>query len=145
MQPDHPSRVLVVSDRTAATPALLDAVRERAQQGPAQFLLLVPNPAPAEWHPFHPGRRDKVDQAERVLLRALPAIQEAVGGAVRGRVSIRHDPMDAVQEMLHDEPFDEIIVSTAPHEVRRWLHVDLPRRLAHLGLRVTSVREEDEA
>jgi hypothetical protein len=143
MERTHPSRVLVVSDKTAATPALLEAVRNRVREGPAQFLLLVPNPAPAEWHPFHPERRDKVEQAERVLLRALPAIQDAVGGAVRGRVSIRHEPMDAVQEMLHDEPFDEIIVSTAPREVRRWLHVDLPRRLSHLGLRVTSVLEDE--
>ena len=40
-----PARVLVVAHKTAATPALLDAVRERAARGAAQFTLLVPNAA----------------------------------------------------------------------------------------------------
>ena len=38
------ARVLVVAHKTAATPALLDAIRERAARGPARFHLLVPNP-----------------------------------------------------------------------------------------------------
>jgi hypothetical protein len=142
MAPSSPARVLVVTDRTAATPALLDAVRARAQRGPAEFRVLVPNPAPAEWHPFHPERRDKVDEAERVLLRALPRIQDAADGAVRGRVSVRHDAMAAIEEMLLDEPFDEIILSVVPHGLERWLHVDLAHRIAHLGLPLTIVRDE---
>jgi len=36
------SRVLIVANRTAATDKLLDAVRQRAQVGPATFHLLVP-------------------------------------------------------------------------------------------------------
>src|SRR5437763_16071861 len=97
-----PARVLIVADADAVTPALLEAVRERVKRGPAEFRVLVPNPAPAEWHPFHPERRDNVVAAERVLLSALPRIQDAADGAVRGRVSVRHDPMAAVEEMLHD-------------------------------------------
>ena len=143
--PPKPARVLVVTDRTAATPALLRAIRERARRGPVEFRVLVPNPAPAEWHPLHPERRDKVTEAERVLLRALPRIQDAADGAVRGRVSVRHDPLTAVEEMLHDEPFDEIMVSVAPHGLERWLHVDLPRRVARLGLPVTTVAEDPPA
>lgn len=137
-----PARVLIVTDHTAATLALLAAVRARALRGPAQFHVLVPNPAPAEWHPLHPERRDKADAAERSLLRALPRIQDAADGAVRGRISVRHDPMAAVEELLHDEPFDEIIVAVATRELERRLHVDLPHRLAHLGLTVTVVDQE---
>jgi hypothetical protein len=140
-----PARVLIVTDRNAATPALLNAVRQRARRGPAQFRVLVPNPAPAEWHPFHPERRDKVEEAERVLLRALPRIQEAADDAVRGRVSVRHDPMAAIEEMLHDEPFDEIILAVAVHRPERWLHLDLPHRVAHLGLPVTTVTDDAPA
>jgi hypothetical protein len=139
-EPSEPARVLVVTDRTAATPALLDAIRDRAQRGPAQFRVLVPNPAPAEWHPWHPERRDKVAEAERVLMRALVDIQDAADDAVRGRISLRHDAMAAIEEMLHDEPFDEIMLSVAPHTIERWLHIDLAHRVAHLGLPVTLVR-----
>ena len=42
--PQRP-RVLVVANKTAATPALIEAVRERAARGPARFTLLVPNAA----------------------------------------------------------------------------------------------------
>jgi hypothetical protein len=80
-----------------------------------------------------------VVEAERVLAQALPLIEEAAGHAVEGIVSIRHDPMDAIEETLREEPFDEIIIATAPHNVERWLHIDLPHRVAHLGLPVTSV------
>jgi hypothetical protein len=140
-----PARVLVVTDRTAATPALLHAIRDRARRGPAEFRVLVPNPAPAEWHPFHPERRDKLEEAERVLLRALPRVQDAAAGAVRGRVSTRHDPFAAIEEMLLDEPFDEIVLSVAPHVRYRWLHPDLARRVSRLGPPVTVVREDTPA
>jgi hypothetical protein len=142
MQSPIRTRVLVVTDRTSATPALLDTIRGRAARGPAEFRVLVPNPAHAEWHAAHPERHEKVAEAQRVLAQALPLIEQAAGHAVEGVVSIRHDPMDAIEETLLAEPFDEIILATAPHGVERWLHVDLPRRVAHLGLPVTTVTEE---
>jgi hypothetical protein len=140
--PTLAARVLIVTDDVADTPALLDAVASRARQGPVLFFVLVPNPAPAEWHPFHPQRRDKVVEAERVLLRTIQHIQEAADGPVRGRVSIRHDPMTAVEEMLHDEIFDEILVATSINPLQRRLHVDLVHRLAHLGLPITVIPRE---
>src|SRR6478609_7939904 len=108
LDPTTRARVLVVTNVDPVTPALLEAIRRRSWRGPAEFRVLVPNPAPAEWHPFHPERRDKVDAAER------------------GRVSVRHDPMDAIEEMLADEPFDEIILSLPGHGIER--------RVEHLGL-----------
>jgi len=53
--------------------------------------------------------------------------------------------MDAIEEALDVEKFDEIILSTLPHSVSRWLHVDLPRRVAHLGLPVTTVTAQGAA
>ncbi|MEA2217640.1 MAG: hypothetical protein QOJ35_266 [Solirubrobacteraceae bacterium] len=142
MASPHPTRVLVVTDRDAATPALLDTIRGRAARGAAEFRVLVPNPARAEWHVAHPLRHDKITAAETVLAAALPLIEQAAGHAVDGVVSIRHDPMDAIEETLLDSPFDEIILATAPHDLERWLHVDLPHRVAHLGLPVTTVTGE---
>ena len=132
-------QVLVVTDEPAPTPALLDAIRGRGQRGPVAFELLVPNPAPAEWHPTHPERHEKLGEAERVLTAALPAIEEAAGAPVDGSVSIRHDAMDAIEETLHRGEYDEIVLAMVPHGPLAWLHLDLPHRIAHLGLPLTTV------
>ena len=56
--------------------------------------------------------------------------------------NLRHDPYDAVEEALHDGEFHEVIVSTLPRQLSRWLHADLPSRIAHLGLPVQTVTAE---
>jgi hypothetical protein len=138
------AQVLVVAHKTAATPALLEAVRERASRAPAEFHLLVPNPAEhAEL--TEAERHHKHTEGEHVLELALPLLEQASGRAAEGSVSTRHDPMDAIEETLQSGNFDEIIVSTLPRHVSRWLHVDLPHRLAHLGLPVTTVVAEGRA
>jgi hypothetical protein len=132
------AHVLVVAHKTAATPALLEAVRARAARGPARFHLLVPDPGHPSWRPsewVHPD----VGAGEQVLALALPLIEEAVGGRADGSVSPRHDPMDAIEEALLADDFDEIILSTLPRRVSVWLHTDLPHRVAHLGLSLTTV------
>jgi hypothetical protein len=134
--------VLVVADRTAASPALLEAIRERAARGPARFHLLVPNPA--EHAELTDAARAKdVTAGEQVLALALPLIDAASESRAEGSVSLRHDPMDAIEEALHDGEFDEIILSTLPHSVSRWLHIDLPHRVAHLGLPLTTVTADE--
>ena len=137
MEASSTARVLVVAHKTAATPALLDAVRERAGRGPADFHLLVPAPPPRLSRA--PSGPPGVTEGDEVLALALPLLAEAACGSVDGSVSRRHDPMDAVEESLHDGDYDEIILSTLPRAVSRWLHLDLPARVAHLGLPVTTV------
>jgi len=144
MEASDPARVLVVANRTAATPALLEAVRKRAAAGPAEFFLLVPNPEAAEWHPLHPEQHD-TSAGHAVLALALPLLDEVARGHVGGGVSIRHDPMDAIEEALAERSFDEIILSTLPSSVSRWLHLDLPRRVEHLGLPLTTVIAQGRA
>jgi hypothetical protein len=141
---ESPAEVLVVAHKTAATPALLDAVRERAARGPARFHLLVPNPADhAELTDVE--RRAKHTEGEHVLALALPLFDDAAGGEAGGSVSIRHDPMDAIEDTLRNGDFHEIILSTLPRGISRWLHVDLPHRVAHLGLPVTTVTAQGRA
>ena len=84
-------------------------------------------------------------EGEQVLALALPLIEEAAGGPADGTVSPRHDPMDAIEELLHEEDFDEIILSTLPRAVSRWLHIDRPHRVAHLGLPLTTVVAQEGA
>jgi hypothetical protein len=139
MESSSPAHVLVVAHKTAANPELLDAIAARAARGPCWFHLLVPNPVRADWHPTHAEHRARITEGERVLARALPLIEAAAHRPTDGSVSSRHDPMDAIEEALRSDEFDEIILSTLPRSVSRWLHVDLPRRVAHLGLPVTTV------
>ena len=49
------------------------------------------------------------------------------------------EPMDAIQDAVNLHGFDEIILSTLPKRVSRWLHLDLPSKLNVLGLPVTTV------
>jgi hypothetical protein len=135
----RPTRILVVTDRTAATPELVSAIAERARSGPSQFRIVVPNPAAAELHPLHPERHDKAREAEEVLHDAIREIEAVVGAPVIGSVSVRHDPVDASEQTMTAEPIDEIILSVVEHGLTRWLHQDLQHRLKHLGLPVTAV------
>ena len=139
----HPvADVLVVAHQTAATPRLADAVRQRVAAGPARFHLLVPSIAPhAEL--TEAEREHRHADGERMLALALPVLEDAAGASVEGSVSYRHDPMDAIEETLRDGDFHEIIVSTLPHGISRWLHLDLPHRLSHLGLPITVVTAPD--
>jgi hypothetical protein len=59
-------------------------------------------------------------------------------------VSIRHDPIDAVEETVRNGTVHEIIVSTLPHNVARRLHVDLAHRLVHLGLPITTIAADEQ-
>jgi hypothetical protein len=134
------TRILVVSDTAALSPELVAAVRDRALLGPARFRLVVPNPARGELHLLHPERHDKADAAELALLRILTTLEAAAGGRVVASVSVRHDPMDAVEEVLYSEPVDEILLSLAAHPVSERLHVDLAHRLRRYALPITTVR-----
>ena len=101
----------------------------------------MPNPARAELHLLHSERHDKAIEADLFLLLSLSAFEDAAGGRMIASVSIRHDPFEAVEELLLGEPIDEIILSVTRHEHHRWLHPDLSHRLAHLGPPITEVTE----
>jgi hypothetical protein len=53
--------------------------------------------------------------------------------------------MDAIEEILREQDFDEIILSTLPRSISRWLHLDLPRRVASLGLPLTTIIADERA
>lgn len=135
-------RILVVTDTAEPAGALLTAIRDRANDGDVQFRLTVLNPAAAEVHLLHPERHDKARQAEQVLIRALPDLEAAAGGPVIGSVSVRHDPMDAIEEVIYSEPVDEIMLAVPEHHISSWLHQDLAHRLRHFGLPVIVVHPQ---
>src|SRR5215210_5544302 len=113
--------VLIVAHRTAAAPSLIEAVRTRAAEGPCRFTLLVPS-SPHGLHRVVDPEDHGHDEAEAVIELALPHLEEAAG-----------------EDALNRAHYDEVIVSTLPSRVSRWLHLDLPRKVAGLGVPVTTV------
>jgi hypothetical protein len=131
------ARILVVANKTAATPSLLDAVRERAARGPCRFTLLVPNTTHGLHKVVDPEDQSQ-SEAEAVIELALPLLEEAAGSEVDAMIGVP-EPLAAIQDAVNLHGFDELIISTLPTRVSKWLKLDLPHKAAGLGLPVTTV------
>jgi hypothetical protein len=119
--------VMVVANVTATSDELLAALTDRAARGACRFTLVMPRSGP--------------DARER-LEQALETMREAGLGNVDGRVG-DPDPVVAAMDVWDPMQFDEIVVSTLPTGVSRWLGLDLPRRLERLtGVTVRHVVAE---
>jgi hypothetical protein len=131
------ARVLVVANRTAESPELLDALRARAVQGPCEFTLLVPaTPHGIAWAADMFAGRDEAEVHRQSFIDELRREGLDVGDAKVGDP----DPLAAVMDECNEHEYDELIVSTLPHKLSRWLHLDLPRKArAATGLPVTHV------
>jgi predicted deacetylase len=110
--------VLVVANETVLGPALLDKIRERAERGPAAFLIVAPQADPTS--KAHP-------EAEKRLKVALITLRSE-GIDVHGQIA-HPDPYAAAMHATHDEKVDELIVSTFGAERSGWLRRDLVERL----------------
>jgi hypothetical protein len=139
---DHEmTSVLVVAHQTAATPALLEAVRERARSGPSRFHLLVPRRRRGG-DKMAEAQDIGVAEAREVLRDALPQLSEAAGTEVTGDIGDL-EPLTAIQDALNRGHYDEIIVSTLPLGVSRWLKHDLVSKTRAFGLPVHHVLGKD--
>jgi hypothetical protein len=149
-------RYLVVANQTLGGDDLVELIKKRARSEPSEFFIVVPATPLIEFVqvaampvmgglPCVPDSPEHArDLAQERLELALAQLQD-LGGTVEGRVG-DPDPVRAVEKVLTGRTFDEIIVSTLPRRVSRWLHQDLPRRLENkLGLPVTHVRTQQEA
>ena len=119
MESEQITRVLIVANRTASTPHLIEAVRSRAKESRCEFALLIPdvtNRKEADW---------TIETAQQLL---GPAARGTVEGLVGGP-----DPFESVQDAVRQGNFHEIIISTLPRRVSKWLRRDLIRRVEGLG------------
>ena len=116
------TRILVVANRTAATPWLLQEVEARARSGPCGLVLLVP-PAAGDWTPA--VAREQLERAAGQPVELLPAGE---------------GPMAAIERAHVARAFDEVLVSVCPPRGPRWPRRDLARRIDDLGVPVVAVQ-----
>jgi hypothetical protein len=130
------SKVLVVANRTAECEELQQALTERAGKGEdVSFTLVVPSA-----HGFAKAADPDVGipEAQHHVDNAVEKLRGA-GLEVEGKLG-DPDPVAAVQDAANADSYDELIVSTLPTHLSKWLHLDLPRKAAHAtGLPVTHV------
>jgi len=137
-------RLLVVANRTLGGPELAAAVRQRLAAGVREVVVLVPathsdlwnaqrfqwgmagalgTPVPELTDDDPEGERD----AHERLNEALERLRRA-GVDASGRVG-PPDPLEAVSQVLDEVQVDEVLISTLPAGLSRWLGLDLPRRI----------------
>jgi hypothetical protein len=125
MSADRTSVLVVAADHTADSDELLDALRERAERGPAAFTLMVPaTPAgvarAADMAP-------DVEEAERRARSALERLREA---GLEGEARVGDsEPLSATQDALNFGDYDEVIVATSGRTVSRLARMDLAHRI----------------
>ncbi len=163
------SRYLIVANQTLGGERLDKTVQERIERGDGDFHVLVPMTPPPhhetewsggfaayegmsadearQWFEQDNQRRAAMMESARSLAekRLLQMIQriESAGGRAEGTVCDA-DPIDAVKEVAREGSFDEVIISTLPRRLSRWLKMDLPSRVARVThAPVTTVEAED--
>jgi hypothetical protein len=128
-----PAHLLVLAQRTAASPELIQALKERQERGPIHATLVMPADGP--------GSSDR-EACRKRLDEALAAWREAgikCDGVVGDCV-----PLDALLEARDPLRHDEVFVSTLPGQSSKWLRSDLPRTVYRAtGLRTTHVVARD--
>jgi hypothetical protein len=131
------SRVLVVANRTAESPELLEALRTRTLHGPCEFTLLVPStPHGLAWAADMYAGGDEAEHHRRAFVDELREEGLDVAEAKIGDP----DPLAAIQDECNFHEYDELIVSTLPLHISKWLHIDLPSKAkAATGLPVMHV------
>src|SRR5215212_4572302 len=106
METQAKKRVLVVANRTAATPRLLEEVSRRRKSGRCEFALLIPDVTDRK-------------QADWTLENAVPLVRHSAGGPVESLVG-GADPFTSIQNAVCDGNFDEIIISTMSKKASKW-------------------------
>ena len=129
-------RYLVVANQTLGGPHLARVVRDRLEDGPCSFHIVVPaTPPKGQWT----YTENEARKLARARLDAAIARFIELGADVDGEIGDAR-PLDAIADALRDGVFDGIIVSTLPPGRSRWLKMDhIGRVTAEFGLKVHHV------
>jgi hypothetical protein len=127
----RPLSVLVVAHATASSPELIEALTAKAGGGPESLRVTLLLPCKG----VGPAAKTEARQALEDALSEYADHDIQADGAVGDQ-----DPLVAVAEIWDPLAFDEIVVSTLPGSMSKWLQSDLPHRIArHTDAQVTHV------
>lgn len=145
---------LIVANQTLGGAELEDAIQRRIEGGHGNFHIIVPIIAPAlestAWAGLEAGTvaiptAEEMDEARRRSEQRLADLVERIrsaGGTATGEIG-DENPARAVKEALERSSFDEVIVSTLPAGISRWLKMDLPSRIDRMvDIPVTTVEAD---
>lgn len=142
-------RCLVVANQTLHDDQLIDAIKERAAAADTAFVVLVPATHSSNLETVSPAATvpdaadDHTDDSglAQARWRVRTTLERLHDAGIDAEARIGHpEPYVAISQMLREQPFDEVVVSTLPRGVSRWLHADLPTRLRrHFHVPVTVV------
>ena len=131
--PTH--RTLIVANRTAGTPLLLQEVERRAAEQPTAFVLLIPDVSSrkaADW---------TLSEGVKSLRRAAQGPTGQRAAHVDGSHRRSSDPFESIKRALADGNFDDVVISTLPKRTSQWLKRDLPARVEKLDVPVTVITQ----
>jgi hypothetical protein len=133
------ARILVVANKTAESPDLLDAMRAKGTEH--DYVLVVPASGGVLEKAADP---DAAREHTQPHLDAALERMRAEGFSVEGSIG-DPDPTAAVQDAANFGEFDEIIISTLPLHLSRWIKLDLPSKAERAtGLPVTHVETKQQ-
>jgi hypothetical protein len=128
------ARILVVANKTAESPELLEAMKRKGTKH--DYVLVVPASG---------GVLEKAADPDAAREHTMPHLDAALekfraeGFNVEGSIGDT-DPAAAVQDACNFGKFDEIIISTLPLRASKWLKMDLPSKAQRAtGLPVTHI------
>jgi hypothetical protein len=138
-------KVLIVGNRSLGGSDLAELIESRVGDEPCAVHLVVPVPNPVasavavggSAPDVSPTLSRDIDDDRRAAKEQLEFGLDWLGGlgaTATGELSFEPDTATAVARLVDVHGFDEVIVSTLPTKVSRWLRQDLPCRI---GRKVT--------
>lgn len=161
------TRCLIEANQTLGSDALVKTVADKLARGNITFYVVTPRTQveqeAADWTGgFFAGAPAYLSEETRAFHEQMDALRDAarwraddrlnlllqlirdVGGVADGEVGDA-DPVAAVKAVLDaHEPFDEILISTLPAAISRWVDMALPEKIAALtDAKITTVHADD--
>ena len=130
-------RYLIVANQTIGGEQLTAKLDELVSAGSSTFRFLVPvtdSEGTQQWD-YPPIDRHIPDAHRIARVLAEGRLEHELGRLRRSGIEATGEvvdalPVDRARELLHEEHFDGVVVSTLPRRLSRWLIRDLPRRIA---------------